>query len=252
MHLTDTTELTDAQTRDLVRRGVAKGRRMNTTRRAVSGVAALAVVGTLSIAAFNVVGAVSPDNNVAPAAPQAPSTAPAKPSASPEDEKREVSERPPSLRGDQSLSSRLLKPTLKDQLPEGSTIKIPEDPNKVGYSASAKVPTDDGYVTVQVDLLDWWGDQQVSDWTFADKVAGYDNIWFVPGTYDGKQGQDSWYLQREDGATVWFKVLTVKRVGVDGKKIVSTSSTTPFDVLNVAALLDTPEWDLILDDAMAS
>ena len=33
MHLTDNTELTDAQTRDLVRRGVAKGRRMNANRR---------------------------------------------------------------------------------------------------------------------------------------------------------------------------------------------------------------------------
>ena len=78
MHLTDNTELTDAQTRDLVRRGVAKGRRMNATRRAVSGVAALAVVGALSVGAFNVVGALSPDNNVAPAAPapMAPKEAP--------------------------------------------------------------------------------------------------------------------------------------------------------------------------------
>ena len=52
MHLTDNTELTDAQTRDLVRRGVAKGRRMNATRRAVSGVAALAVVGALGLVLF--------------------------------------------------------------------------------------------------------------------------------------------------------------------------------------------------------
>jgi nucleoid-associated protein YgaU len=250
MHLTDNSELTDAQTRDLVRRGVAKGRRMNATRRAVSGVAALAVVGALSVGAFNVVGALSPDTNVAPAAPQAPSSPPAESPGSPDP--KDVTQRRPSTRGSEMLASSLLKPTLVDQLPEGSTVKIPKDPSKADHSAIAKVPTEDGYVTVKVGLLDWRNDQRLSDWGFAQPVDGHENVWFVPGAYDGKQGEDSWYLQREDGAVAWFRVLTVKRVGDDGKKIASTSSTSPFEVAEVAALLDTADWDLILDEAMPS
>ncbi|MFT3887116.1 MAG: hypothetical protein QM713_02985 [Arachnia sp.] len=245
--ITDNRELTDAQTRDLVRRGVAKGRRMNATRRAVSGVAALAVVGALSVGAFNLVGAVSP-TNVAPTAPLSPTAPKETPPAAKTNKAEEDGKKPP--RSTEFLSSHLLKPTLEAQLPEGSTVTVPDDASK-GPSASAKVLTDDGYVTVTIGIIDWRNDQRVSEWGVAHLVDGYTNVWFVPGTYDGKQGQDSWYLQRADGAAVWFRVSNVKGVSEDGKRIVTTSSTTPFDTYDVAALLDTPEWDLILDDALS-
>lgn len=64
-------------------------------------------------------------------------------------------------------------------------------------------------------------------------------------------GREQWYLQREDGATVWFRVLTVARVGEDDKGFDSISSTSPFDDLTVATLLDAPAWGRILDDALA-
>lgn len=237
---TDPRELTDAQTRELVRRGIAKGRRMNATRRAVSGAAALAVVGALGAGTFALVSSMNQD--VTPAAPASPpATSPASPGSAPS--------RPPAAT--RLLSSELLAPTLEEQLPAGSTVTIPEDTAEAGYSASASVPTDDGHATVLVDLIDWRQGDRLAEWGFAHPVPGHPDVWFVSGTADAKQGKNSWYLQREDGATVWFRVLTVARVGEDDKGFDSISSTSPFDDLTVATLLDAPAWGRILDDALA-
>lgn len=177
---TDPRELTDAQTRELVRRGIAKGRRMNATRRAVSGAAALAVVGALGAGTFALVSSMNQD--VTPAAPASPpATSPASPGSAPS--------RPPAAT--RLLSSELLAPTLEEQLPAGSTVTIPEDTAEAGYSASASVPTDDGHATVLVDLIDWRQGDRLAEWGFAHPVPGHPDVWFVSGTADAKQGENS-------------------------------------------------------------
>ena len=269
MHLTDNTELTDAQTRDLVRRGVAKGRRMNATRRAVSGVAALAVVGALSVGAFNVVGALSPDNNVAPAAPapMAPKEAPPASDAPSdrvdgekvpqlervEDRKAgEASERPedPNPPVPNMSTSQELKAALKELLP-GAKVKLADGGTTTDYAATVKIPTDDGYATADVFLFNATGDQPIGDSPGIQQVDDL-NVWYFAGSLDDKQGSHNWYYLREDGAQISFYLSTIKRSGEDGKTITSTTSTLPLSQQEMAEMQASPVWDTVLDEMMAS
>ncbi|MBK7821438.1 MAG: hypothetical protein IPJ61_10275 [Tessaracoccus sp.] len=269
MH-TDNTELTDAQTQALVRRGIAKGRRMNTTRRAVSGVAALAVVGALSIGAFNVVNAVSPGNNIAPAAPPAPtapqeappaSEAPAgpieqenlrkveaekvDPAQEDQNAKQGQDEQPPAPN---MSTSKKLKAAVKELLPD-ARFEFADGGTETDHAAILKIPSDDGYATVDLFLFDGGG----YDLDGPGMVqVGKKNVWYFAGSLDDKQGKHDWYYQREDGAQINFYLSTIKRSGEDGKKITSTTSTLPLGQDEIAKLLSSPVWDDVLDEMMAS
>lgn len=75
-------ELTEEETHDLVRRGIASGRRKLVTHRVVSGVAALGIVGALGVGVFTAVGGTGADD-LPPAGPSAPPTAPSDPTPAP-------------------------------------------------------------------------------------------------------------------------------------------------------------------------
>ena len=278
MHLTDNTELTDAQTRDLVRRGVAKGRRMNTTRRAVSGIAALAVVGALSIGAFSVMGAISPDDvaPAAPLAPMAPQEAPFEPAPDSRvegqengsdrvvrptpvkvDPKDDASEKDASQRGEDPnpptpnmSTSQELKAALEEVLP-GAKVKLADGGSTTDYAATVKIPTDDGYATADVFLFNGSGEDGFGDGPGMQQVDGL-NVWYFAGSSDDKEGQHDWYFQREDGAQITFYLSTIERSGEDGKTITSTTSTRPLSQQEMAQMLASPAWDTVLDEMMAA
>ncbi|MDF1487995.1 hypothetical protein [Tessaracoccus caeni] len=226
---TQLTELTDSQTREIVRRGITKGRRTNTVRRAASGLAALAIVGALGVSTFSLISLNRPDAPpVMPAATQTPQV----PAESPADEKQST---------DAPCPAQELTAILEKLLPD-ATVSPADEGDTTGCAATVTFSMADGKATGKVQVFAPGEAVLPEERIGIEQEDGSEeaSVGYAAGLGD-KQGQHDWYLVRDDDAAI---TLHVDAISGDERP-------TEKEVREVGTLLGAPELDSLLDEVAA-
>lgn len=237
-------QLTQERVAHLVESSMRRGRRKLAFRRFGSGIAALAIVGSLGVGAASLFN--RPMTSTAPGAPVPSATGVAtdqSPASTPPSEQPHDDDLPPDRAGtDQSGFEAL----LKDLLPT-ATVYV-ADPAVTGsaYEADLDLPTADGAVSGQLRITTTSLSPACS---FPGTVVLHSDPTVCYADWeaaDGKVGQHEWLLQRTDGVVLQLELSTVTRSGIDEKVITSTSDSLPMTPEEAATVLADPAWQPFL------
>ena len=226
-------DLTDEQTRAIVARGMAKGRRSLALRRGIGSLAVVAIVGGLGVGAVSVMN--RPDAGLAPGDGPTKSPTPTKPLPTP----LPTPESAPGADGTAVFS------VAEEILPDRLTLQVTslDEMDAALFTAGDA----EGFVNAVASVWDArMTDPCEAPACVATEVDG-GVVYAFDGVHDGKRGiTKMWTYDRAEGGSVYLSLDNVEFTGEKSWR--ETRASLPLTDAEVLDFLTDPAWVPLLDE----